>query len=115
VPPAPSGDRGQGDSFVKVCRAGRFGLRCQQSDEPRRTAELGRARRTHAEMLRQPSAPPLGELIQQVRVDQRASGVAVHRIGRGGLAHTLYMTRGGQKVAGHPIRRRELSGEQTAS
>ncbi len=92
VTPAPGGDGGENDSLVKVRRGGRFRQRGQQSDQPGRTPDLRRAGWTAAEMLRQPAATTLGQLIELIGVDQRACSIAVQQPGNVGTAHTFYMT-----------------------
>ncbi len=92
-------DRGQDDPFIEVGRGRRRLEARKQADEPRRATELGRARRALAQVVRAPGRVGLGQLIDEVGVDQAARDDVVDRL-VGVTVHTSYKTGRVRKVAG---------------
>jgi hypothetical protein len=99
VSPTPNFNSRKNDSPIEVRRSRRFWQCRQQPDQPGRRPQLGRAGGTAAEVLGQEAAAGRSQLIELVRVDQRACGVAIQGLVRVDTAHKLYMTRPSPKVA----------------
>lgn len=98
--PLAGGDGGQDDPLIEVRRGLGDGERGDETHEPTGAAELSRARRAVADVPRQQRRVGLAELVDEVRVDQAARGVAIHDRATRRAVHILYMTGLAWKVAG---------------
>jgi hypothetical protein len=91
--------RGQQDALVQVDRRSRDRERTKQPEDASAAADLRRACGTNLDVSGQACSVGRPELVEQERIDQRASACAIQSGATVRVRHITYMTRQGQKVA----------------
>ena len=83
VPTGTIRDRGRVDPLVEVRRGRRCRQAAEQRQEPRGSADLGRAGRASFDVGRQARCVRLEQVVHEERIDQAARGSVVEGLARG--------------------------------